>query len=144
MNQYEPKVYYASNDIKRLRKRTKNSVGYDIFSPIDVIIQPQRRVVIDTGIAIEPPTNTYFRIESCSKLASLGIHTLGGQIDNDYRGNYQVILNNCGLEDFHLYKDDKIAQLVLAPSYDVVFKEVCKKEDLSITERVITQKYYNK
>lgn len=40
-----------------------------------------------------------------------------GIIDPDYRGNIKVILINLGDYNFHVYKNDRIAQLLITSAY---------------------------
>jgi dUTP pyrophosphatase len=55
-----------------------------------------------------------------------------GTIDSDYRGEIQVILVNLGQEPVTIRRGDRIAQLVIAPVAQAVWKEV---DSLPATER---------
>ena len=49
---------------------------------------------MNTGIRVSLPENSYGSIRDKSSLASNGILTLGGVIDNDYTGEIIVIMTS--------------------------------------------------
>ena len=73
-------------------RASKRSAGLDLYSSIDVNIEVGSINKIDTGICISLPENSYGYIRDKSSLASKGLLTLGGVIDNDYTGEIIVIM----------------------------------------------------
>jgi dUTP pyrophosphatase len=100
------------------------AAGADLYADLSTLdtelmettIQPGKRLLVKTGVAIELPTGSYAKIEGRSGLANKhGICVLGGVIDSDYRGDVGVILLNTGEEPFTFKHGDRIAQLVIHP-----------------------------
>lgn len=77
-------------------------------------IEPGKRALVKTGIAIALPSNTYGRVAPRSGLAfKFGVDVLAGVIDEDYRGEVGVILINLGDSTFCVSDGERIAQLVI-------------------------------
>ena len=74
---------------------TPESVGYDLFMPIDFRIKPKACKVIFLDYALGIPEGDYRRITSKSSLAlNYSIDVKAGVVDRGYRGNIGVILKN--------------------------------------------------
>ena len=93
-------------------KATVGSAGYDLYANHDAVIEPGMQTLIKTDITFEFPRNTYGRIADRSSLAMRGITTMGGVVDNDYRGNVGVILRNFGNAEYKVHQYDRIAQMI--------------------------------
>lgn len=91
-------------------RATANSVGYDLRITEDTII-PNGTYFVDVGVGVLCPDGSYGQLFSRSGLAKMGIITMGGVIDPDYRGSIGVILHNHGAE-YAVRKGDAISQLV--------------------------------
>ncbi|PIU28266.1 MAG: dUTP diphosphatase, partial [Candidatus Hydromicrobium americanum] len=92
--------------------------------------------IIPTGIGIEIPTGFEAQIRPRSGLAlkhGIGILNSPGTIDSDYRGEIKVILFNLGKQSFIVKPGMRIAQLVIAKTYQVEIVET----ELSDTSRGI-------
>ena len=69
------------------QKATLGACGFDVLSPIRVIIPARTQQIIFLDIAIEPPSGTYVKLESRSGLIiNTNLEVKGGIIDPDYRG----------------------------------------------------------
>ncbi len=95
------------------------AAGIDLRANIEeqIILQPNQRVLIPTGIKMELPDGYELQIRPRSGLAlKQGITVLNspGTIDPDYRGDIGVILINHSDRGFVINKGDRIAQGVLA------------------------------
>lgn len=126
-----------TNSFELPKYQTEGSVGMDLsaFIGADVIIKPNERELIPTGIAISLPQNIEGQVRPRSGLAlKYGITVLNtpGTIDSDYRGEIKVILINHGKEDFLVKNNDRIAQLVFSEVVKVSLNEV---DDLDQTLR---------
>ena len=72
-----------------------DSVGYDLFMPIDFRIEPRAPKVIFLDYALGIPEGDYGKIVSESSLAlDYSIDVKAGVVDRGYRGNIGVILKN--------------------------------------------------
>ncbi len=90
--------------------------GLDLRTPTDVKLPAHGAVCIDTGVHIELPHGYYGKLESKSGLnVNFGIVSLGGVIDEPYRGSIVVKLYNTSDHDYWFQKGDKVIQLVIQP-----------------------------
>lgn len=115
-----------------LCKASPGSVGFDLQSCTDCIIEAYATAVIPTGLIVKAPEGTYLRIASRSGLAIQGITTQGGVIDPDFRGEIKVIISNANDDPFSVFKGMKIAQLIPEKA---AFPQVVEVEVLDETER---------
>ena len=119
------------NDLPLPEPATAESAGIDLFAAIteDVTLPPGVRAAIPTGVAIALPSGFEAQIRPRSGLAvrhGLTVLNSPGTIDADYRGEINVILVNVGDEFFTVERGMRIAQLVVAPIYRVIWKETSK------------------
>jgi dUTP pyrophosphatase len=98
---------------------SESAAGMDVFATDDVIIQPNSRSLVGSGITVSwtgpDAENYYLRVAPRSGLAvKSNIDVGAGVIDYDYRGELKVLLiNNHHVNKFHVSRGDKIAQLIL-------------------------------
>ena len=112
-------------------RASKRSAGLDLYSSIDVNIEVGSISKINTGICISLPENSYGSIRVKSSLATKGLLTLGGVIDNDYTGEIIVIMTSL-IEPIKIRKGQKIAQLIFS---NISYPEINKIKLLKETER---------
>lgn len=104
-------------------------LGYDLFADQDVVLYRNESVKISTGIAIGFPAGFGGFIKDRSSMASKGLFTTGGVIDNGYIGEISVMLTNGNGNKQYIVQGDKIAQLVLIPVTNVEIEEVDSLEE---------------
>lgn len=140
-------VDYIKNNIGRLIKETTftdmkvqldegaimptrahgSDAGLDLYTREDKVVPAHGYATFDTGVHIELPPNTYGKLESKSGLnVKSNVVSLGGVIDEPYRGSIVVKLYNLGDTDYMFRKGEKIVQLVVVPCLYVGVKEVDK------------------
>lgn len=117
---------------------TEGASGLDLCAHLSssVVIPPMERALIPTGITIALPPGFEAQIRPRSGLAwKHGVVVLNapGTIDSDYRGEIQIILANLGKEPFTIRPGDRIAQMVIAETLQVLFEEA--HDDLPVTLR---------
>lgn len=100
------------------KRQSQHASGFDLASANkeDILIKPNKRSLIPTGISIELPAGLEGQIRSRSGLSyKNGVIVLNspGTIDADYRGEIKIILANFGEEDFIVKFGMRVAQLVL-------------------------------
>jgi dUTP pyrophosphatase len=98
-------------------------------------LEPQRSVMVPTGLIFEIPAGFEVQIRPRSGLAAKhGITVLNspGTIDSDYRGEVKVLLSNLGQAPFVIERGMRIAQMVVAP---VLQAEFVVRADVSNTAR---------
>ncbi len=108
---------------------TSGAAGMDLLAAVKnpVRIAPAGRALIPTGFCIALPTGYELQIRPRSGLAlkhGIVLPNAPGTIDEDYRGEVQVILLNASEEYFLVTRGMRIAQAVVAPVYHAVWSEV--------------------
>ena len=116
---------------------TAGAAGMDLLAAVvsPVTIAPGARMLIPTGLAIALPEGYELQIRPRSGLAlrhGIVLPNSPGTIDEDYRGEIQVIVLNTGAEPFVVERGARIAQAVLAPVVRAGWEEVA---DLDATAR---------
>jgi dUTP pyrophosphatase len=116
---------------------TEGAAGMDLLAAVaaPVIIASGQRALIPTGLAIALPPGYELQIRPRSGLAlrnGIVLPNSPGTIDEDYRGEIQVIVLNTGSEPFRVERGARIAQAVLAPVVRAAWREVA---DLDVTTR---------
>ncbi|ADC89405.1 deoxyuridine 5'-triphosphate nucleotidohydrolase Dut [Thermocrinis albus DSM 14484] len=116
---------------------TPGSSCMDLLAAVEgsLVIEPLKRVLVPTGIAIELPEGLEAQVRPRSGLAlKYGITVLNapGTIDSDYRGEIKVILINLGEEPFLLQRGERIAQLCFCKVVKIEWEPT---ENLSPSER---------
>lgn len=117
------------------KKPNDGDAGYDLRTPVDVMLLPKMAVNIATGIFIEIPQGLVGIIKDKSSVASMRVYTHAGVIDSSYRGEIIVSLTNESEVPIGFLKNQKIAQLLLVPYYTFDLQETESENELSSTER---------
>ena len=127
-------------NVKKLRENailptygSEFAAGADLYAALesDIVIEPAQTVLIPTGIAIEVPVGYAGLIYARSGIASkrgLAPANKVGVVDADYRGEVMVALHNHSDKPQSVARDERIAQLVIAPFLSVEFNEVDELE----------------
>lgn len=113
---------------------TDGAAGMDLLAAIDapVILEPGARQLIPTGLAIALPPGHELQIRPRSGLAlrhGIVLPNSPATIDEDYRGELQVIVMNAGNAPFTIERGMRIAQAVLAPVTRAIWNEVAALDD---------------
>lgn len=121
--------------IKKLHMDAKVSVqqgsaGLDVHTLKDVFIPPRGKVVVPTGLAIDPKglvssimrrIGAMVTVEVFSRSGTSARNSIekgAGLIDENYRNEIAVILYNHSDEGYTFKKGEKVAQLVFRPCFD--------------------------
>jgi dUTP pyrophosphatase len=122
-------------------KAHKSDAGYDLYSPIDVVLEPGKPTKIPTGVALKLSDNIFSGIMCpntvgliCdrSSMGSKGIKVMGGVCDSSYRGDVTVCLTNLTNQPYEIKSGDKIAQILFLPVLNPRIQEI---DNLEETER---------
>ena len=113
------------------------AAGADLKANLDapVPLEPGQRLLVPTGIRIALPEGWEGQVRPRSGLAlKQGLTMLNspGTIDADYRGEVKVIMINLSQETVIIEPGQRIAQLVVSPTWQAVFHWV---NELSESER---------
>ena len=130
-------------EIVRLRAEARvperaypGDAGVDLAACEPVTLAPGERALVPTGLAVAIPDGYAGFVQPRSGLATrhgVTIVNAPGLIDSGYRGEIQVVLLNTDKEaTFSAEAGERIAQLVILPVPEVVFREV---DELPSSER---------
>ncbi len=127
-------------DAKLPRYATAGAAGLDLHAALDapLTLKPGARAAVPTGLALALPPGHEGQVRPRSGLArrhGVTVANAPGTIDEDYRGELQVLLINLGESEVVLAPGDRIAQLVVAPVVQVEVEEVADAGALGDTER---------
>ena len=134
------RVYRMRADAVVPRYKTSGAAGMDLAACLDtpLTLAPGRTARVPTGLQIALPAGHEGQVRPRSGLAARhGVTVLNapGTIDEDYRGEVQVLLVNHGDEAFTIQSGDRIAQLIVAPVTQVEIDSVEHEAALGGTER---------
>lgn len=96
---------------------SNGAAGWDLYASKSMVLFPQSRTMVPTGLAIALPEGYEMQIRSRSGLAAKsGVFVLNspGTVDEDYRGELGVILHNTTDKEILINQGDRVAQAVLA------------------------------
>lgn len=127
---------YGGVEIKLPTRGSKNSAGYDFYSPIDVVIQPNEMAMIWTDVKAHMYYDNALLIIPRSSMGKhpIMISNTVGLIDSDYYGNESTDGNigfrlfNLGTTPYEIKAGDRIGQ-------GIFIKYGTVKDDNTITER---------
>jgi dUTP pyrophosphatase len=115
---------------------TAGAAGMDLLAAVasPTIIAPGGRALIPTGLRIALPPGYELQVRPRSGLAlrhGVVLPNSPGTIDEDYRGEIQIIVMNVGDTPFTVERGMRIAQGVVAPVVRAAWQEVDVLEDTS-------------
>jgi dUTP pyrophosphatase len=119
---------------------TKGAAGMDLAACLDapMTLEPGQVARVSTGLRVALPAGHEGQVRPRSGLAAKhGVTVLNapGTIDEDYRGEVQVLLINHGNDAVTICHGDRIAQLVIAPVTHVDVETVKDEASLGVTGR---------
>ena len=110
------------------RYAREHDAGADLAIVADLVLEPGRRALVGTGVAVALPPGYVGLIHPRSGLAArsgVTIVNAPGTVDAGYRGEIMVcLLNTDSAQPVHLRRGDLIAQLVVQRVEHAIFREV--------------------
>ncbi|MBS92438.1 MAG: dUTP diphosphatase [Actinobacteria bacterium] len=134
-NNFNIKIKILNEFAKIPSKSHKNDIGYDLYSDGEYIIEPQKVVLVNLGIAIQLPKNVGGFVLPRSGLASKNLVApinAPGLIDPGYTGELMVPLMNYSDQVYTVSKNERVAQLVTITTGSISFEKV---EELDNSDR---------
>lgn len=131
----EIKIKKLYEDSQIPTRGSEYAAGYDLYAHEGATIKSHETAKIGTGVAIQPPKDTFGAVFARSGLATKqGLRPANcvGVCDYDYTGEYIVALHNDSNEERTIEAGERIGQVVFIPYVNVSFVEVDKLEE---TER---------
>ncbi|WP_298628513.1 dUTP diphosphatase [uncultured Senegalimassilia sp.] len=129
-------IKILSRDAQIPHMAYNGDAGVDLRSVKRIVLEPQERAMVATGLAIALPEGYAGFVLPRSGLAAkhgISIVNAPGLIDSNYRGELKVILLNTDPnESFTIEIGDRIAQLIVMPVPTINFEQV---EELTESQR---------
>lgn len=112
-------------------KAYSQDAGWDLYyAGPEMSLQPNKRYLLETGIALEIPSGYVGIIKPRSGLATkYGIDVLAGVVDAGYRGEVKVALLNTGTQSLLLSPGDRIAQILFIELPDTTLVQANELSD---------------
>jgi len=108
----------------------KGDAAMDLYSYRDYKIEPDERVVVDSGIIMAIPEGYWGNIRDRGGLpVKHGIHTMSGVIDSNYRGEIKIVMINLGQETYTIKKGHRVCQIIIAKYENIGIEEVGELDD---------------
>ena len=113
---------------------TDGAAGMDLLAAVmePLTLSPGARALVPTGLTVALPAGYELQVRPRSGLAlkhGIVLPNGPGTVDEDYRGELQVIVMNAGQEAFTIERGMRIAQAVLAPVVKATWLEVATLPD---------------
>jgi len=89
--------YKKAVGTKNPKYASKNASCFDLYAAEDAVVAPNETVIVGTGVMFEPPEGYGIMLYPRSGISSktpLRFANSVGVIDNDYRGEVKVLLEN--------------------------------------------------
>ena len=117
------------------QKGTALSAAYDVRSAKNVLIPPGQTVKVPLKFNIHLPAGFCLLLVSRSGLASRGITTTPGVIDEDYRGEVASMIHNSTEEAFQVERGQRISQALILKVHNVNWEVVPELQPAAETHR---------
>lgn len=123
------KVKRLSENAKMPTRGTKCSSGLDVYTPIDIVIEPRSDVLVALDLSFDIPFGWDLSVMNKSGVSTKKHLDKGAElIDSDYTGNCHIHLFNHSDDIVKFSKGDKIAQLVMR---EVWMGDIIEVDDLN-------------
>lgn len=133
MKKIKVKLKQLDGNLSAPKYAHNGDAGCDLYSRVDVTIEPGERSLVPSGIAVSIPAGYAGFVQPRSGLAikhGISIVNTPGLIDSKYRGEISVVLINTDKKkSFQIKRGDKIAQLVIQKIEEVEFEVVDKLDE---------------
>lgn len=130
MDNVHVSIKILSRDAQIPHMAYNGDAGVDLRSVERIVLEPQERAMVATGLAIALPEGYAGFVLPRSGLAAkhgISIVNAPGLIDSNYRGELKVILLNTDPDkSFTIEIGDRIAQLIVMPVPTINFEQVEK------------------
>lgn len=127
------RIKRLDTDLPLPRYAHEGDAGLDLYSAIDITLQPGERALVPTGLALAIPEGYAGFVQPRSGLAikqGLSLVNTPGLIDSHYRGELKVIAINLDLTTpIAIKRGDKLAQLVIQQVCRCTLVEVEELDD---------------
>lgn len=117
------KIERLGANAKLPTKAHAGDAGYDLYANDYYSIPPYGQALVLTGIKMAIPGGHVGLIWDKSGIAKNGIKTMGGVIDENYRGEINVVVKNLSEVDYNIAPGQKVAQILIQKVADFEISE---------------------
>lgn len=126
-----------ARDLPQPSQASARSAGWDLRAAIEAPLRlaPLERQKVPTGLVLAIPPGYEGQVRPRSGRAlreGLTLINTPGTIDSDYRGEVAVLLINLGADAVEIRRGERIAQLLITPVPEVLWR---RAQQLEQTER---------
>jgi dUTP pyrophosphatase len=118
------KIRLLHKEAKVPSRAYEDAACWDVYSCVDVTIQPWHGKTIDIGLAMELPKGWMAQIYTRSRHGFKGLRVHLGIIDADYRGPISPYMLNQTPNVVSFRKGERIAQMYFTPVPRIKMKKV--------------------
>jgi len=132
------KVELLNSDAKFPEYAYPSDSGFDLYSTVEIILQPFGRALVPTGIKLSIPEEFEIQVRPKSGLAinqGLTVLNTPGTVDSGYNGEIKVIIFNTNNTSVTIPKGTKIAQAVLSPVVNGKYVDLVQVNKVSDGDR---------
>ena len=132
------KVELLNDDAKFPEYAYPSDSGFDLYSTVEVILQPFGRALVPTGIKLSIPEEYEIQVRPKSGLAinqGLTVLNTPGTVDSGYNGEIKVIIFNTNNISVTIPKGMKVAQAVLCPVVNGKYVNLIQVDKINEGER---------
>jgi dUTP pyrophosphatase len=132
------KVELLNSDAKFPEYAYPSDSGFDLYSTVEIILQPFGRALVPTGIKLSIPEEFEIQVRPKSGLAinqGLTVLNTPGTVDSGYNGEIKVIVFNTNNTSVTIPKGSKIAQAVLCPVVNGKYVDLVQVNKVSDGDR---------
>lgn len=103
----------------KLAKSTADAACYDVFSRVDLIINPGEMAIVPTGVVTEMYQADALLLDRSGLASKFRVTRRAGVIDAKYPDEWGVVLVNEGRLPYQVKAGDRIAQALFIPKFNI-------------------------
>jgi len=121
MERIQVKVKKLRKEANLPKKQRPGDAAWDLYAIENVTLNPFEPKIVRCGLACDIPPGHKILIYGRSGLATRGVFTHIGTVDETYRGEVGPILINLVMKPYQIYEGDRVGQIVVVPTHDADF-----------------------
>lgn len=124
-------IYLVDDSLSLPKYQTSHSAGFDLYSRLDVTIQPKTTQLVPLNVILQLPQDHWVLMAARSSLHKKGVMLINGigVGDYDFRGEtdeYQAALYNFTDQIVEITKGERLVQVIILPREKAEFARLKK------------------
>lgn len=111
-------------DITLPLKKRASDAGWDIFLPEDVTFKAHELTTVDLGFGVQLPEGYAGLFAMRSSVCKTGMSIQMPLIDQGYRGELHLLIQNSTDKDYTYKKDERVCSLFIFPVFNDILEVV--------------------